>query len=303
MKTLIRQPLLHFLLLGTGLFFVYDYLNQDLAETDPQTIVVDRDKLLSFVQYRSRTFDAARFNELLDSLPQVDLQRIVREYVREEALYREAKALQLDRSDYVARLRLIQQLEFITRGFADEQVQITEQEIQRHYRAHKSDYWVKPRVTFTHVFFGRERHGAQKAQVLARVELRKLNQAQVRFEQASAHGDRFLYHVTYVGSRSEEVASHFGQEMQAQLFALEPNDKLWRGPFQSPYGAHLVLLTHHEAGYLPPLEAVRVSVEQEARQAALEARFEDSVQSIVQAYKVKVTGGIGGSAGWAEGDR
>ena len=288
MKTLLREPLLHFLLLGAGLFLVYGHLDGDLDEADPQTIVVDRDKLMSFAQYRSRAFDAVRFNQVIDSLEEEELQRMIQAYVREEALYREAKALQLDSNDYVARSRLIQQLEFIMRGFGDAQVQLTAQEIQRHYEGHKPEYRVKPQVTFTHVFFSRERHGAQKAQALARAELHELNRVQVRFEQAPAHGERFLYHVNYVGREPEEIASHFGREMQEQLFALEPNEKLWRGPFQSSYGAHLVLLTHREAGYVPSLEEVRAQVKQEARQAALERRFEGSVQSLVQAYKVKV---------------
>lgn len=288
MKTFLREPLLYFLLLGAGLFFVYDYLNRDLAEADPQTIVVDRDKLLGFVQYRSRAFDVARFNELLNTLPEKELQRIIQDYVREEALYREAKALQLDRNDYVSRLRLIQQLEFITRGFADAQVQLTPQEIQRYYEEHRAEYRMEPKVTFAHVFFSRERHGATQAQALARAELRKLNQGRVRFDQAPAHGERFLYHVNYAEREPEEVASHFGAAMQAQLSALTPSDQIWRGPFQSSYGFHLVLLTHNEVGYLPPLEEVRAKVEQEARQAELDARFDASIRSIVNAYKVKV---------------
>lgn len=288
MKAVLREPLLHFLVLGAGLFLTYSFLNREITESDTQTIVVDRDKLLTFVQYRSRAFDAERSNELLNTLSQEELQQLVQDYVREEALYREAKALQLDKNDYVSRLRLIQQLEFITRGFTDAQGQPTQQEIQRYYEVHKSQYRVQPKVTFTHVFFSQERHGVARAEALARAELRKLNQDRVRFDQAPAHGERFLYLVNYVEREPEEVASHFGAAMQAQLFALKPSDPIWRGPFQSSYGFHLVLLTRNEAGYLPPLEEVRGQVEQEARQAALDAQFEKSIHSIVKAYKVKV---------------
>lgn len=288
MKALLREPLLHFLLLGTALFLVYGYLSRNEIDSDPQTIVVDRGSLLTFLQFRSRAFDAGRFQDAMDQLSEEDLQRLIDDYVREEALYREAKALQLDKNDYVSRLRLIQQLEFITRGFADTQVQVTDEEIQGYYEAHQSEYRVQPKVTFTHVFFSNERHGAKKAEALARAELHKLNQAGVRFHQAPAHGERFLYHVNYVAREAEEIASHFGEEMQAQIFALEPSEKRWRGPFLSPYGAHLVLMTHHEPGYLPSLEEVHARVEQEARQAELDARFEKSIQSIVQAYHVEV---------------
>lgn len=54
---LLREPLLHFLLLGAGIFLVYDRFHTD-AGADSQTIVVDRDKLLTHLQFRSRAFDA-----------------------------------------------------------------------------------------------------------------------------------------------------------------------------------------------------------------------------------------------------
>lgn len=287
-KILTREPLLHFLLLGAALFCLYAYLSRGSGEYDPQTIVVDRGKLLTFVQYRSRMFDAEQFNALLDSLSEEELRRLIHDYVREEALYREAKALHLDSNDYVARLRLIQQLEFVTRGIAESQVELTPQQIQSYYEAHAAQYRVSAKVTFTHVFFRSEQRGSAQAEVLARGELAKLNQGRVRFDQAPAHGERFLYHVNYVERDPEEVASHFGTRMQEQLFALRPSARAWRGPFQSPYGFHLVMLTHSQAGYLPSLEEVNAKVEQDARAALLDARFQESLQSVVSAYKVRV---------------
>lgn len=65
--------------------------------------------------------------------------------MRDEALYREAKALQLDRNDYLARWRLIQPLEFITRGFAEAEVKLTERGIEGYYDGHKDEFYVFPR--------------------------------------------------------------------------------------------------------------------------------------------------------------
>jgi hypothetical protein len=287
MKQLCREPLLHFLLLGAGLFLVYGYLDREPAESDPQTIVVDREGLRTFLQYRSGAFDVARFDAALDALAEEQLQTLIEDYVREEALYREAKALRLDSKDYVARLRLIQQLEFITRGVVDAQAELTEQEIHRYYEAHRNAYRVKAKLTFTHVFFGIQRSGVDRARELAQSELGRLNRSRVRFDQAPAHGERFLYHANYVQREPDEIASHFGVEMKDRLLQLQPSAQIWRGPFRSPYGFHLVLLTRHDASYLPPLEDVRQRVEQEARQALLESQFEQSIQSIVSAYRVK----------------
>lgn len=290
MNAFLREPLLHFLLLGIGLFLLSSYIDQGASKSDPQVILVDRERLLTFLQYRTRAFRAADVNAILDALPEEALQRTIQDYVREEALYREAKALQLDRNDYVSRLRLIQQLEFTLRGFSEAAaVQVTDSEAKQYYDTHHADFYEPARVTFSHVFLSSERRGAREAESRAESVLQTLNRLRVRFDQAPGYGDRFLYHVNYVDRVPEEIASHFGQGMQEQLFALQPSDKLWRGPFRSPYGFHLVLLSRNARGYLPSLADVRAKVEQAAGQAKLEAQFEASIQSVVGAYKVKIS--------------
>ena len=47
---------MHFLVLGLGLFILFDLIASDEAAYDSKVIDVDRDALLTFVQYRSRAF-------------------------------------------------------------------------------------------------------------------------------------------------------------------------------------------------------------------------------------------------------
>jgi hypothetical protein len=283
-----REPLVHFLLLGVALFFIHGYVRSDEVAVDSRTIVVNREKLLAYVQYRSRTFEATRFDTLIDSLSERELKDLIRDYVREEALYREAKALQLDSGDYVARLRLVQQLEFITRGIASEQIEVTDREIRTYYDTHDERYRVPPKVTFTHVFLGISKQGESDARGRALAELERLNRAQVGFIEAASHGERFPHGLNYIERSPEEIASHFGEPMQRALFALEADDRLWRGPFRSEHGYHLVLLTRRLQGHKRPLAEVSAKVEQAVREAVLADRFEKSVREIVSAYDVRV---------------
>ena len=57
MRKLIREPLVHFLVIGLGLFVLYDFVAPEDANLDSKTIVVDRDALLTFVQFRSKAFN------------------------------------------------------------------------------------------------------------------------------------------------------------------------------------------------------------------------------------------------------
>ena len=49
-------------------------------------------------------------------MPEDELDRLIADYVREEALHREAKALGMDQNDYIIKRRMIHSTEFITDG-------------------------------------------------------------------------------------------------------------------------------------------------------------------------------------------
>ena len=181
MKKLLKEPLIHFLLLSLGLFGLYEWVGN--KQSDSKTIVVDQAALQEFLQYRSKTFDAALSKQMLAELSEDSFQSTVSDLVREEALYREAKSLGLDSEDYVIRRRLIQKLEFIARGFHEATTNLSGNDLKSYYEKNKNDYYVQPFVTFTHVFFDSDMHGTKKALSLAKKQLSKLNESRVSFSQ------------------------------------------------------------------------------------------------------------------------
>ncbi len=201
-----REPLLHFLLIGAALFGLYTYLNPAAEGDDPRTIVVDEQELLTHLQYRSRAFDPERFRRVLENMSDQELSDLARDYIREEALYREARAMELGKNDYVARLRLIQQLEFLFRGFVDVDRELTDEEVEAYWQEHRDDYREPAKVTFTHIFFS-DRRGDNEARKQVEEQLERLEREPVPFEQAISHGDRFLYNTNYVERGREMVAS------------------------------------------------------------------------------------------------
>lgn len=300
-ERLLKEPLLHFLVMGLVLFAAFRFVSNEEQSDALNRIVVDRDRLLTFMQNRARIFGAERFEEILDNLPEDELQALIDDYVREEALYREAKALNLDKNDYTSRQRLIRQLEYINQGFISSTIALSESEVQDFLSTHQERYYVLPKVTFTHVFFNADSRGEDESQALALAKLDELNESQVPFHKALSHGDRYLYHRNYVNKEADEIASHFGSAMQRQLFVEEASDKIWRGPFRSPYGFHLVMMTKRTAGYAPPLEEVRQWVEQDAIQARLKMELDRINQFIVEAYEVEIIDVLKGDSASTEG--
>jgi hypothetical protein len=208
--------------------------------------------------------------------------------VREEVLHREAVALGLGEDDYVIRRRLVQKLEFITEGFAEAGAKVDRAALQRYFDANKADYYVEPFVTFTHVFFETEDRPREEALAAAEKKLIELNRDGVPFADAPQHGDRFLYHVNYVERTPDYVASHFGVPMAKAVFELEPNDFIWKGPFDSPYGVHLVLLTTNEPGRDPELAELEDRVRDDAQRAMIREETEAAITDIVGSYDVRV---------------
>jgi hypothetical protein len=287
MRKLLREPLLHFLTAGLGLFLLYGGVSSQPGSDDPKIIEVNRDNLLTFVQYRSRSFEPALASARLDSLQGPELQTLIGDYVREEALYREALALGLDRNDYIIKRRLVQSIEFVTTGFATAGIELSEAEIAAHYEARRGDYYIEPFVTFTHVFFSSERRGQDAALAAARAKLAELNAGPTGFADAPKHGDRFLYAQNYVERDPGFVASHFGQPLADAVFALTPEETRWRGPFESAYGYHLILLVQKQGGRYPAFQEVAESVRADAQRAAADAQKARAIQAIVDTYQVR----------------
>ena len=296
MKKFLREPLVHFLAIGIGLFVLFDLVAPEESNLDSKTIVVDRDALLTFVQFRSKAFNPEVAAARLDALSDEELQRLVADYVREEALHREALALGMDQNDYVIKQRLIQSLQFITNGFVSAAVNVSDEEVAEYYEANRDDYYVDPYVTFTHVYFSNDRHGREQARQLAETQLAELNDQNVPFSESTRHGERFLYNVNYVERTEDFIASHFGKAMAAAVFELEPDNGQWYGPFESAYGHHLVMLTKRTEGVYPPLEEIADSVREDALRIKLDEQNDRAVQAIVNTYDVRM-GDVRGTGG------
>src|SRR6185312_17564251 len=105
MKRLIREPFLHFLLLGALIFIAHRFLSKRVDD-EPQRIVITEGQITSMVIAFSRAWQRPPTGE--------ELERVIRDRVREEFYSREAVAMGLDQDDPVIRRRLQQKLEFVT---------------------------------------------------------------------------------------------------------------------------------------------------------------------------------------------
>ena len=107
---LLKEPLLHFLLIGVGLFFLFSQLNSDQESSNKQQIIVNKSNL----EILSGTFMEE------NSVPptEKELQELLENVIREEILSREAITMGLDKDDRIIRHRLAQKMQYLFQDVA-----------------------------------------------------------------------------------------------------------------------------------------------------------------------------------------
>jgi hypothetical protein len=283
---LLKEPLVQFLLIALILLGGERWINAEDYAYDQYLIAINDQQLLQFMQLRAKTFRPDQAEAALAALSPNQRQRLVDDYARDEVLFREAMALNLDNNDQIIRRRLIQKMDYLAQGFYDEAAPLTEQDLRDYYLEHRQKYKKAAEATFTHVFFSSEKRSAQEAEAMAEKLLTELNAKQVPFENASRYGERFLYNRNYVNREDGEIASHFGQSFQLNLFELGVAEQ-WQGPVQSSYGWHLLLLVKNTDAYIPEFTQVSSAVFADAQRQHQREVKSQAIDKLMAKYQIE----------------
>lgn len=284
-----KQPLLHFLVLGALIFVVYEWRAEPEAEAvvAPEVsslIEVDRAALLAYMQYQAGAFDPDLFAARYDAMDMAGRQALATDFVREEALYREALKLGMDQGDYIIRQRLVQKVEFLLENLAMADVNPDAAALEAFYQSRIADYAVAPAYTFAHIFFDNQQGGPDQAR--ARAEATLANSMVIDFGQAGEHGDRYPFLQEYVERSRDFVVNNFSADFVDELDRLMPGEESWRGPFASRYGMHLVMLRARTEGFTPPLAEISERVLADYRYEAMLRGRQEAEARVVADYTV-----------------
>jgi PPIC-type PPIASE domain len=255
-RRIVREPLLHFLLLGLALFAWFGRVAPD--DDGARRIVVTQAQVdllaTQFAATWNRPATAQELNGLVDS------------FIRDEILYREGKALGLDRDDAVVKRRVRQKLDVI---FEESLAQNppTDADLEAYLRAHPDAFRRPPMVTFQQLYFGSEA-GSEARALAARTALGG-------GADAAGLGQGTLLPGRMDDTPLDLVARDFGEQFAQQLSQLPVGE--WAGPVTSGFGVHLVRIEVLQPAQSPSLPEVREVVarewENDRRQRAQEEAF------------------------------
>ncbi|MEZ4309395.1 MAG: peptidylprolyl isomerase [Polyangiaceae bacterium] len=272
-RALLREPMIHFVAIGGALFA----LHAAVAKPPRGSIVVEA----AFVEglreeQRERT----------GVLPgEAETRGLVERYVDEEVLYREALALGLDRGDLIVRRRLVQKMELLARAQVREP---DDAELAAHLAANPDRYRSADRVSLTHVFVSRDRHG-DGARAIATGLLDSLRAG----GEPDKLGDPFVAGASFARRSRADLTATFGAAFAGAVLSLPPGE--WSGPVESTYGFHLVRVSARDGGRAPELAEVRARV----REDLLSDRRESAVREEIGRLRGKYAIAIEGKPLWA----
>jgi hypothetical protein len=274
MKRILREPLLHFLLLGASIFAAYGLISKP-GSAEPGKVVISAGQVAAMAEGFTRTWRRPPTREEIEGL--------IRDQVQEEVYCREAMALGLDRDDTIIRRRLRQKMEFVTDDVAA-LAEPSADELNAFLKAHADMFGVQPQFTFSQVYLNPERHGESLARDMTQL-LTQLRQAGGEAD-LSQLGDSFLLEHKFHSLPASEVGKQFGEKFAAKLGELSPGQ--WQGPVESGYGVHLVWISDRTEGRVPALAEVRDAVRREwANTRRLEAN-EKFYQELLKRYVVTI---------------
>jgi peptidyl-prolyl cis-trans isomerase C len=248
-KQLLREPLVHFLLIGVALFAFSSVLNRGSsqgASSRQIDLTVDdlRQLEIAFASQWQRSPTPQEFTGLVESR------------VREEVLYREALAMGLDKDDTIVKRRMAQKMEFLAEDVANAH-EPSIAELKAWFQNNGQRFALPSRATFRHLYFSPDRR-AQHAQDDAVKALAKLSGKPRDLPLTATLSDPFMFQDYYGDRAPDQLAKEFGPAFAEALFKLKPG--AWQGPIESGYGWHLIWIDSFAPGRIPTFEEVEPDV-------------------------------------------
>jgi hypothetical protein len=267
LKKLIREPLIHFLLIGGLTFLAYDASGAE--EENPLRITVGADR---------QTELASEFEELAGRPPsENERQTLIAQFTDRELLYREGLALGLDRDDPVVQRRVIQKMEFVQSSY-DVVQEPTDTELRAFFEDSADRYAENQRFDFEQIsVVARENRdaAAEAARILSMLESGAT---------PKGLGDNHTRGRRYSQART---AQQHGPELAQALVTLQLDT--W-ATVDSERGVFVVRLEKIHAATTPEFDRVRKRVARDWKDARRRAARQQTLERLRAQYEIVVEG-------------
>lgn len=264
---LLREPLVHFLVLGALVFVAMAGRAPDLGE---RRIIVDEPVVAGLVNHHVRAFRRPPTAEELDGL--------IRDHVRGEVYYREALRLGLDTDDEVVKKRLRNKMLAIA-GAEAEAAQPSDAELQALLDADPARYAAPPRYRLEQIYLGPDAPALRAAAAAEIGRIPKGARPGIMTQPLPLPG-------RFDDASQTDLAEQLGDDFATALARLPVGT--WMGPVVSGFGLHLVRIDQRVQPPPPRLADVRQRLENDWRSSAIRKAQDAHLQQLLDSYDMEI---------------
>ena len=272
MKKLIKEPLIHFFVLGALLFAIYSLVNKN--NTDAEDIIVDNADVEHMVELWRLQWQRPPSAE--------ELQGLITKYIDQEVMYREALRLNLDHNDEIVKRRLAQKMEFLGNDLSSLVAPATDENLKAYFEKHKEDYATDYNYTFHQIVFTTDNHKDPLTKAKSVLETSDLKQP----EALKNKGDNFPLAFTFTNVDEFNLNRDLGKNFTKQLPDLEM--RVWTGPITSGFGAHLVYIEHKTNPKIPDFTEVKDEVRRNYEYQMVQDSKEAILKELKKNYNINI---------------
>ena len=276
LKAWAREPLVHFLIIGAGIYALYGLLAGGEGPDNERTVTVSTGDIRTLADQWARLWNRPPTEE--------ELAGAIRDQVRVRILYREAVAMGLDEGDLAIERRLAQKVELLARSLITPG-EPTQDELRAWYAENPEAFKEPDLFTVTQVFFDPDKREATTLDD-ARAALEQLRNLDEIPADLVNYGDRLMLQHYYPQRTELELRRVFGAGFVDQIVTLEPG--IWHGPILSGYGTHLVMINEVILSPPPVFENVKLQIREQWTAEQVEELSERFINELVSRYEVDV---------------
>ena len=240
MKKILKDPFIHFIILGLLLFVVYGFVNDTSNSRD--TIIIDTNDIESMT--------AKWVMQWKRTPTQEELSNLVFQNIKQEVFYQEALKMNLDHNDEIIKRRLSQKMEFLSNDLATLS-EPNEEELKAYFNAKSEKYMLPYAYDLYQIVFTHDKHTNVDITLKNVLETSE----NISLEAMESKGDRLPFPYYFANTNTQALGAQLGIEFAENLEQLALNK--WVGPVDSGFGKHLVYITRRENPKLPELITIK----------------------------------------------
>ncbi len=264
MKTVIyyilREPLLHFLLLGSVLYLIYSTLQPQRQQKQlttmqqPRSIHISKEEL---------SLTQKQYEVLLDK--NIDIKKAVqKELYKKKVLLKAAEALKLTQNDPTIEKIVLQKMYAILNA-KEKESEPSEVELEKFYKKHLKDYSKKESLSLFHIHFDKltKEQAKRFSQLLQNTNPKELNLKKEQFS-------------------TDDLNKKFGKYFTQQLLIAPKGE--WLNAIPSKDGFEFVYINDYTTTQVYPFEDVEERVYRDLKKARKKENLDKEFKRLYKLY-------------------